>query len=304
MATRVAQNTKPNARKTGGKTTAKRPAARRVQKPKSSFARILLQNLQWLFLAGAAVVIGVLLFVGYQRTTASEFFALKRVDVSGAQRASVETIEKTVRAMTAKTGVWNADLPMIQNEIEQISWVKTAAVSRVLPDGLRVRVTEREPKAVVRLNSGDKVWVDDEARILGEVKQGENAPFVIQGWNEAKDNEATRKNQDRLRLYQKMLDEWRKAEVANQVTAVNLADLQDVEVTVQQTDATIQIQIGNQNFGERLKTALTQIENLKNNDGLEQVERIIVYDRTPVVRMKTGNAANSKEVSTQRKPLR
>lgn len=299
MATKTATKPKTTTRKTGGKTAAKRPAAKRGNSQPSRFGKILRENLHWLFLSIGAIVVGVLLFIGYQRVTASDVFTVKHIDISGTKRTSKESVEKIVREKTRTDGVWNADLKAIQKEIEQVSWVKTATVSRVLPDGLRVRLSEREPKAIVRTEAGAKVWVDDEARVLGNVNANENQQFVIYGWNEGTDAEAVKKNQERVRLYLKLLEEWRKLEIASRVTSVDLSNLQDIEATIDQSGTVVPIQLGNQDFGARLKASLAQLETLEKNGGLENVEKIIAYDRVPVVRTKINNSTSKARLQPQ-----
>ena len=68
-----------------------------------------------------------------------------------------------MRAESEKSGVWNADLQKIRKS-RKTDFVKTAMVSRILPDGIRVNVTERIPKAVVRIEGGD-FWADDDGVI-------------------------------------------------------------------------------------------------------------------------------------------
>ncbi|MEP6924151.1 MAG: FtsQ-type POTRA domain-containing protein [Pyrinomonadaceae bacterium] len=297
MPTKVATRSTITKTATTKRPAGKRPAARRVKSKSSTFERVLRENLHWIVLSAAAIVVGVLLFVGYQKVIASSIFEVRQIDILGTNHTDNKNIEETVRNLTGKTGVWNSDVVTIQKAIEKLSWIKTASVSRVLPDRLRIRVSEREPKAIVRLDSGAKVWVDDEARILGEVKSDENSSFVMTGWNEAKDGEATKKNQERVRLYLRILDEFRKAEIAARVAAIDLSVLQDIEATVNQNGVIKPVKLGNQDFAERLKPALTLLETLESNGALETVEKIIAYDRTPVVGYKTANAQNNLKVS-------
>ena len=58
------------------------------------------------------------------------------------------------RDVRRKAGVWNADLADIRAKIEKFPFVKTAAVSMVLPSGIRVNITERIPAAVVHFSPG------------------------------------------------------------------------------------------------------------------------------------------------------
>ncbi len=293
MPTKAINKPKTTARKTTGVRTSgsKRPvtAARSRPAKPSALGKFLRQNMHWLFLGAGAIVIGCLLYVGYQKVIASSIFEVKRIDIAGANHTDNKKVEEAVRNFSAKTGVWNTDLTAIQRGIEQLSWVKTATVSRVLPDGLRIRLTEREPKAVVRLDSGAKVWVDEDARVLGEVNSSESTQFVMMGWNEAKDSEAVRKNQERVQLYLRLSDQFRKAELASRITAIDLSVLQDVEVLVNQNGTSIPIKLGNQDFVERLKPALAALVPLENNGALGTVEKVTVYDRTPVVTPRAPN---------------
>ena len=90
-----------------------------------------------------------------------------------------------VRRDVSQTGVWKADLDQLSDHIEQLPWVRSAVVTRVLPDGIRVRITEREPRAVVRNAAGRFIWVDEDAVYLGEMSPTDQMPgFFLRGWNE------------------------------------------------------------------------------------------------------------------------
>ena len=56
---------------------------------------------------------------------------------------------------TEKTGVWNADLPGMKEKLEKMPFVKTAAVSRVLPNGIRVQICRAFRRRSCERRSGD-----------------------------------------------------------------------------------------------------------------------------------------------------
>jgi cell division protein FtsQ len=64
-----------------------------------------------------------------------------------------------------------------RSEIEQISWVQSASVARILPNRIRVDVTERNPIAFVR-NGGELALIDEFGVILDRL-QGEDLHFPI-----------------------------------------------------------------------------------------------------------------------------
>ena len=195
--------------------------------------------------------------MGYRTVTASEFFDVKNIDVRGVSRVSKDDVQKIVAANTEKSGVWNADLSDIKARIEKSSsYIKSVAVSRILPDGIRVNIVERIPKAVVRLDSGD-VWVDDEALILGAVgKNEERPPFVMRGWDFSKTESAPKENQNRVKLYGKMLDEWKEFDLSKRVKELQLNDLDDPKAIVEDSGQIVSIDLGKENFAKRLQRGL------------------------------------------------
>ena len=210
--------------------------------------------------------------MGYRTVTASSFFDVKTIDVRGVTRASKDDIERIVKLQTNKSGVWNADLAEIKTDVEKLMFVKSAVVSRVLPDGLRVNVNERVPRAVVHLKTGD-VWADEDAVMLGSVKEDEaHPPFVLRGWDESKSDKSVKENQERVKIYLKMLNDWQDFDLAARVSSVNLADLQDPQAIVEDSGEFVTISLGKENFGKRLQKALevvankgTQIESIISN---------------------------------------
>jgi len=213
------------------------------------------------FIIGITFCLGFLLFMGYRTATASAFFDVKNVQVRGLNRASRAEIENIVSRQAAKTGVWNADLAEIKRDVEKLNFVKNAAVSRVLPDGVRVNLTEREPRAVVGLDSGE-FWVDDEGVLLAKVDEKEiRPPFVLKGWDESKTLKAIDDNKERVKIYRQMLEDWQDFELAKRVSEVNLKDLQETQAFVQDSGEKVKITLGNNDFGKRLRDGLKAIAN-------------------------------------------
>ena len=225
--------------------------------------------------------------MGYRTVTASEFFDVKKIEVRGANFASKGDIEKIVRANTERSGVWNVELNEIKDKVERLDFVKSAAVSRVLPDGVRVNLIERVPKAVVRLDSGD-FWADEEGLIIAPIgKAASLPPFVMRGWDESKNSEkAVKENQMRVKTYQKMLEEWKTFELDKRVREVNLTDLSKPSAMVEDSGETVEIVLAKDNFSKKLQDGL---ENIAGKG--KQVAGINVSDAQPryIFRQKAEN---------------
>lgn len=207
-------------------------------------------------MGGILLSLGFLLFMGYRTATASSFFDVKAIEINGVQRVPKDEIERIVRSRTGKAGVWNADLKDIKIDIEKLTLVKSAVVSRVLPDGIRVNVIERGRDAIVRTNTGE-FWADEDGVILGAVaKDDARLPFVIRGWDESKNEKAEKENRERVRVYQKMLNEWKEFELSKRVAAVDLSDLQTPLAIIPDSGEAVTVILTKENLAKRLQRGL------------------------------------------------
>lgn len=207
-----------------------------------------------------AVCLCVVLFKGYRAASASDFFRLKSVDVAGTARASDDQIKQIVRR-AASGGVWQADLDSIAMEIERQPWVREATVSRVLPAGLRVRVAERVPRAVVRTNGGRFVWVDEEAVMVGTLAPDQEQPaFFLRGWDESGTDTARAANRERIEKFLELSREWEAAGLSSRVSEVNLDDLRDVRAQLAGEDSDIEVRLGREDWTKRLVQAVSALE--------------------------------------------
>ncbi len=236
------------------------PAKRRVTSSKLSrggvsqnFGRFGLP----LAISGVLIIaIAVLGFTFYRTATDSQFFKVRNIEVRGTDRTPAEDIRRIVASETEKPGVWNADLADIRLKIEKFPFVKSASVSRMLPAGIRVDVVERVPQAIVHLKAGDFL-VDGEGTILSAMNGGDkDFPFVLHGWDEAKTEKAPAENIARLKLYKKMLDEWKQFDLMARVKQVDLTDIREPTAVVEDSGRTISVLLAKDSLGKSLKTAI------------------------------------------------
>lgn len=205
------------------------------------------------------ICLGALGFLGYQTVTASNFFDVARIDVVGTERTSSTDIRRIVEMQTEKSGVWKADLPGIKEKLEKMQWVKSAAVSRILPNGIRVQVFEREPLALVKTNDGT-VLVDADGAVIAPAREKEpDFPFAMMGWNLNKSEAAGKENLERVKMYQKMLAEWKEFNLSSRVTAVNLEDLREPRAFVEDSGTTVSIALGRDKLGDSLRRGINAI---------------------------------------------
>jgi cell division septal protein FtsQ len=208
-----------------------------------------------------AVVMGVVIFVSYRAAASATFFQVLVVEVQGTSRVAKDDVQTLVRQQAEKTGVWNADLTSMTARIERLAWVSTAVVSRVLPDGIRVRISERNPRLVVRTAAGRFRWADEDAVMLGEMVPTDQIPtFFFRGLNEDDSETAAGENRERVQKFLELEREWDAAGLSERVSEVNLFDLRDVRAQLAGDSSQIEVRLGSQEQGKRLKEALNVLD--------------------------------------------
>ncbi len=210
---------------------------------------------------GLVLTIAVLVFLGYRAAASASFFQVKNIQTRGVSRASNESIIATVKRDLTETGVWRADLEALSAHLEQLPWVRSAIVTRVLPDGIRIRITEREPKLVVRTSGGRLLWVDEDAVVLSEMLPSDQVPtFFLRGWNEEESATVNAENKERVQKFLQLQTDCDAFGLSERVSEVNLLDVGDVRAQLSGDDSQIEVRLGAQDFGQRLKKALNVLD--------------------------------------------
>lgn len=285
---------RPTARRGAGKAQGARGAQQQRAKSKRSAWRVALSWAPFATKVLVAIFAGVFLFKGYRAAAASSFFDVRTVDVSGVSQASTDQIKQIVRH-AANGGVWKADLAEISAEIERQPWVRSAVVTRVLPSGLRVRVTERVPRVVVRLNSGRFVWVDEDAVTVGGLTSSQAQPaFFLRGWDEAPTEAARNENRERVKTFMTLSNEWAAANLSSRVSELNLDDVRDARAQLAGDDSQIEVRLGAADFTTRLRDALRTLDTQR---GTERAAFITYIDMTQGKRAVLGFNPHARDVS-------
>ncbi|HKG98995.1 MAG TPA: FtsQ-type POTRA domain-containing protein [Pyrinomonadaceae bacterium] len=275
----------------GRSNVGQRPARRAPAESIGARLRSVLTYVPLALRIGVIAIILLIAFVGYRAAASASFFQIRRIETKGTARASVDEIQTVVRRDVSQTGVWQADLPELSKHLERLPWVRTAVVTRVLPDGIRVRITEREPKAVVRTSAGRFIWVDDDAVYLGEMSPADQMPtFFVRGWNEDDWPAAQAENRERVGKFLELQRDWNTQGLAERVSEVNLLDLRDVRVQLAGDDSQIEVRLGSQDQGARLSKALTVLDAQRQTSRGPLISYIdLSQGKRAVVGLVTGN---------------
>jgi len=126
----------------------------RKSRRKKTMRRVVLLVLG---LWGAGLVAGAA-YAGRHYLRNSARFNLRNIDIGPTSQAPRDELRRIV-ARHAGSNLFRLDVGRIASDLEEIRWVRTAAVKRILPDRLHCAIEERTPRGMARL--GDRVWLVD-----------------------------------------------------------------------------------------------------------------------------------------------
>lgn len=184
------------------------------------YRRVLL----WSVLAAAFIAAA---FFIYQFATSSPLLLLKKPDqvaIVGNHIVSREAMLKEF-VRDANQSVLQIPLDQRRDEIEQIPWVESASVQRILPNRIRVQITERTPIAFLR--SGTELALIDAHGVILDRPEGEDFQFpIVSGVGE---NLQRDERERRMQLYQEFMKDIDlvRSESSYRVSEVDLSNPKD-----------------------------------------------------------------------------
>jgi cell division protein FtsQ len=185
----------------------------------------------------------------------------------------------------AGTNVFRISLDAKRRLVETLPWVRTGAVTRILPHGLLVHITERTPVAFATLG-GRVSLVDGDGMLLEKPESGVFDFPVISGLENLASMEERR---SRLALYQEFMQQLGReaARPGWMISEVDLTDPEDLKALLILGQQTVQVHFGHQDFLERFRSFLSLLPELrKSNTKFDSVDlryrnQIVVNPRPP-----------------------
>ena len=121
-------------------------------------------------------------------------------------------------------------LDVRRNEIERISWVESASVQRILPNRLRIQLTERTPVAFAR--NGNELALIDAHGVILDRPQGEDMRFpIVTGVSE---EVARDQREKRMQTYEEFIKDadFVRAGSSDRVSEIDLSNPKDLRVVM------------------------------------------------------------------------
>ncbi|MBZ5660771.1 MAG: FtsQ-type POTRA domain-containing protein [Acidobacteriia bacterium] len=180
--------------------------------------------------------------------------------------------------------------------LESLPWVEQAGVQRVLPNRIRVEITERSPVAFLR-TAGDLSLVDSHGMILERPADGEFRFPVVSGIGESMTREL---RELRMNTYVQFMKDIELAAPGadDHVSEVDLSDAADLRATLTGLGpatggaAPVLVHFGDSNFGERYRMLSENIAQWRSSAGsVDSVD--LRFARQVVVNPETRTVAAS-----------
>src|SRR5437899_296278 len=233
----------------------KRVPVRRSPLPKKTANRLK----KFLIVGGIAAGVVVAGAMFYRYGTTSWRFRIdsgEQIEITGLRNV---TRLQAMEVMGGDIGrnIFFVPLSDRKKQLEQIPWIESATVMRLLPNTLRVDLRERTPVAFVRV--GSKVALMDANGVLLEMppkSAGVMYSFpVIVG---AGDSEPLSVRAARMKIFNSLMQslDSEGAQRSHDVSEVDLADPEDVKVTVDDPQGAVLIHLGSTDFLNRYKVYL------------------------------------------------
>jgi cell division protein FtsQ len=258
----------------------KRVAIRRGPLPAKAANR-----LRRFLLAGAVVAAaGALGSAAYFYATHSWRFRIDSSDHLAVEGIANVPYAQVLEVFGADIGrnIFFVPLAERKKQLEEIPWVESAAVMRLLPNHLKVQVRERTPVAFVRISS--KVLLIDPSGVLLELPARSSKKYSFPLITGMQESEPLSTRAARMKIYSRLVDalDAGGAGYSRYISEVELSDPEDVKLTVSDPDGAVLVHLGDEQFLDRYRTYLAHVQEWRQQFGkVESVD--LRYDRQVIV---------------------
>ncbi len=212
----------------------------------------------------AFVLLGVVGWAGamvYAYGTSSWRFRLdsrEDIRIDGMENVSPEQVAEVFRTDVGRN-LFQLSLDERRKSLEQIPWIESAAVMRLLPDRLQVSLRERQPVAFVQI--GSRVSLIDPNGVVMEMPSSRQKQYsfpVVVGMGES---EPRSTRAARMKIYTALVGalDAEGGRYSEDLSEVDLSDPEDVKITVADPAGAVLVHLGSSHFLERYKVYLAHV---------------------------------------------
>ncbi len=205
--------------------------------------------------------------------------------------------------------IFRAPLADRKRQLEQIPWVESATVMRLLPDRIHVEIHERVPVGFVRV--GSRIALIDLNGVIMEIPSRKPRKYSFPVITGMSDSEPLSTRTAHMKLYASLERELDSegAHYSKDLSEIDLADPEDVKVIVPDPAGAVLVHLGSSDFLRRYKLYLAhaaewrqQYQKLESVDLRYDRQIIVNPDSRAVVAVHAANRKPSAPARGARKP--
>lgn len=236
----------------------KRVPVRRGPLPKKAANRLKIALLSMVALG----VVGAIGLTLYRYGTHSWRFRVEgseQIEIAGLHNVTRAQVMEVMGADIGRN-VFFVPLDERKKQLEEIAWVESAAVMRLLPDRLKIQITERMPVAFAQV--GSKIALIDIHGVVMDTPPGSTKKYsfpVIVGMAEA---EPLSTRAARMKIFGDLVRDLDSggAHYSQDLSEVDLSDPEDVKVTINDPNGEVLIHLGSSNYLDRFKIYVAHVQ--------------------------------------------
>jgi cell division protein FtsQ len=236
----------------------KRVPVRRGALPRKAASRLKIT----LVSVALASCLGLFWFALHQYSTHSWRFRIASSDyiaISSTRNVSHSQIME-VMAGDINRNIFFVPLDVRKRQLEEIPWVQSASVMRLLPNQLKITIQERTPVAFVQVKS--HIQLIDANGVIMEPPPSSQVSYsfpVIVGMTDA---EPLSMRAARMKTYMRLIHELDAggAHYSRDLSDIDLSDPDDVKATVTDPHGAVLVHLGSSNFLERFTVYVAHVQ--------------------------------------------
>jgi cell division protein FtsQ len=231
---------------------------RRIVVRKGALPKRTAGRIRMVLVAIAALSVGALAYGSVYRYGTRSW----RFRVESSDDISVSGLKKVTRGQVMEVlggdigrNVFFIPLEQRKKQLEDIPWIESANMMRLLPNRIAVQIQERAPIAFAQIHS--RIQLVDAHGVIMELPRKTHYSFpVILGLNDS-DPLSTRGAQ--MKIYSRLVSSLDAGDThySKDVSEVDVSDPEDVRITVSDPAGAVLVHLGSDQFLERFKIYLS-----------------------------------------------
>lgn len=279
----------------------KRVPVRRGALPRNAVSRV---KIVFILIVMVSVVAAVWITLNHYATQSWRFRldSSDNIAISGTDNVSRSQI-LDVLASDIDRNIFFVPLDQRKKQLEQIPWVQSASVMRLLPNRLKIVIHERTPVAFVEVNS--HIELIDASGVIMDLPANQPGKYSFPVIVGIADTDPLSTRAARMKIYTQLVKELDAsgAHYSGDLSDVDLSDPDDVKATVTDPHGAVLVHLGSSDFLERFKVYVahvqewrTQFQRLESVDLRYQHQVIVNPDSTSASAKMSASDASGGDV--------